>query len=123
MRQLLPPFAMLLLGACSSLGFEAEVTNKTPLDPPAVYATWWARTEACSGLRGDMARVSWYTATGITGDGKVASGRWSAPHDIIIVLGYEADETIVRHEMLHDLLDGDPGHLDAAWTRCDLLVD
>ncbi len=110
------------LVGCSSLGFESEVTNKTPFSPPEVYADWWDATEACSGLDGDFARVSWYLATGITGDGKVASGRWSQPHDIVIVRGYEGDETIVRHEMLHDLLDGDPDHTSALWVACGLAM-
>lgn len=123
MRPFLRLLALTLLGACSSLGFEAEVSNKTPLAPLEVYASWWAATEACSDLQGDMERITWYTATGITGDGKLASGRWSEPHDIILVLGYEETERIVRHEMLHDLLGGDPDHTASAWQRCDLLVD
>lgn len=122
MRRSIPLVAITLLAACSSLGFEAEVTNKTPFTPPAEYADWWAETEACSGLDGDMDRVAWYTATSITGDGKIASGRWSPPHDVVLVLGYEDDGMIVRHEMLHDLLGGDPDHTASAWEACAALV-
>ena len=123
MKTLLPLAMLAGLAACSSLGFEAAVDNRTPFTPPDVFAAWWQATEDCSGLSGDMGRVSWYLATAITGDGKIAAGRWSEPHDIILVRGYEGEERIVRHEMLHDLLAGDPQHTSSVWAACDLIID
>ena len=27
--------------------------------PPAVYATWWAETAECAGVRADFGRIGW----------------------------------------------------------------
>lgn len=113
-------FLALALSGCGG-GYVAEIGGREPYEPPPVYAAWWTETERCSGRAGSFAALEWYLADWITGDTKVARGRWSAPHDIVIVRGYEADEAVVRHEMLHDLLRGDPGHASAEWTRCALL--
>lgn len=109
-----------LLAACGSLGFEAGVDDRAPFDPPPVYATWWDATRTCSGIDGAFGRITWFLASGITGDGLVARARWSPPHEIVIVRGYETDERTVRHEMLHDLLTGDRGHASPSWDGCDL---
>ena len=108
------------VGACLDPSFTASVFGRRPFPAPATYQTWWASTERCSGLRGSFGRVSWYLADGIQGDGAVAKARWSPPHDIIIVAGYEGDDFIVRHEMLHDLLGGDPAHDNERWDMCSL---
>jgi hypothetical protein len=100
--------------------FATELSNRLPLEPLPVYAEWWSATESCSGRAGDLDAISWYTATGITADGALASGLWRPPHDIILLLGRENDEFVVRHEMLHDLLEGDAGHESTLWATCDL---
>ncbi len=112
---------VLILAGCGSLGFEAEIKDKEPFPPPDVFAIWWRATEACSGQTSSLNAITWYLASGISGDGAVARGRWSAPHEIVIVKGYEADPKTVRHEMLHDLLGGDRSHSAAAWVECSLL--
>ena len=112
--------AAALLAACGSLGFDAGVENREPFDPPPVYATWWDATRSCSGIDGAFGRITWFLASGITGDGLVARARWSPPHEIVVVRGYETDERTVRHEMLHDLLAGDRGHGSPSWDGCDL---
>ena len=112
-----------VLAACGDLGFAAGVTGRRPFDPPATYQPWWSATETCSGRTGRFDRVTWYLADGITGDGKLAFARWSEPHEIVIVHGYEDDERIVRHEMLHDLLEGDRLHERTEWDVCGLRVN
>src|SRR5262245_42892817 len=86
------------------VGFIAGVTDRQSFRAPATYKEWWAETETCSQRSGDYSRIDWYTASGITSGTAVGRGRWSEPHDIIIVRGYENDAKVVRHEMLHDLL-------------------
>lgn len=110
-------FAVLAAG-CGE--FATELSNRLPLEPLPIYAEWWAETEACSGRTGDLGAISWYTATGITSNGALASGLWRPPHDIILLLGREDDDFVVRHEMLHDLLAGDSAHESTAWATCDL---
>jgi len=110
----------LFLAGCNLKGFEAEIQGRTPFAPPAVYLEWWHDTSTCANLSGSFEKLSFYLADWITGNRLVARARWSEPHDIIIVRGYEADSKIVRHEMLHDLLRGDPNHADGRWVSCDL---
>jgi hypothetical protein len=79
--------------------------------PPAVYRSWWALTEACSGLHGDFDAVEWYqipNATSLTlPSGEVAQAMWLRAGNRIVLTGgldglYAGD--LVRHEMLHALL-------------------
>ena len=64
--------------------------------------------------------MRWFTASAILTNGISAVGNWRKPHDITILTGFEMDGFVVRHEVLHDLLGGDPGHLDVRWAQCDL---
>lgn len=112
--------AVLTATAAACGAFTTEISNRLPFEPPEVYAEWWSETESCSGNAGDLSRISWYTATGITSDGALASGLWRPPHEIVLLLGREDDELVVRHEMLHDLLAGDSEHGSPAWAACDL---
>ena len=107
--------------SATALGFLGEV-GATALDaplpadavafiPPAIYRVWWARTEACSQLHGRLGSIRWYSlpnkATFMTPAGeRVAT--WShggAGTRIVVAGGYLTDELVVRHEMLHALLD------------------
>jgi hypothetical protein len=108
LRSLAPTLALVLVAAC---GFDPG--NDSPLTPPAVYREWWAKTEACSGLSGDFDRVRWSVVAGHSfacSSGKCA-GHWEPGHDIYIAQDWTANEMVVRHEMLHDLL-GRAGHPD-----------
>ena len=121
-RILLAVAGALLLGACGLLDdFTFEVVDKRPIAPLEDYDSWWSATEECSGETGDMGRVRWYTAAGITYNGAFARGVWLPPHEIVVIRGYEENPEIVRHEMLHDLLGGDSDHTKSAWTGCGLI--
>ena len=83
--------------------------------------------EACRGLQGDYELLRFFVVTdrgdhlalGVLG----AVGRWSQPHRIYVLEGYELDEPTVKHEMLHDILSyiGDYTHDDSlAFRVCDL---
>ena len=97
------------------------MADKRPGEPLPVYAEWWAATVACSGRTGDMSRIVWFTAYTIRSGENLGRGLWREPHEIVIVRHYVDDERTVRHEMLHDLLNGDPGHTGKAWATCDLI--
>lgn len=75
---------------------------------PAVYSRWWAMTEACSGVSGALADVSFYRIPHVdtfTRDGKAVLGYWtSAGNQIVLAEGASLDGGNVRHEMLHALL-------------------
>jgi hypothetical protein len=93
---------LLLLGSC---GF--DVAGSEPVDPPAVYREWWDKTEACSGRSGDFDRVEWLVVPGYSfkcASGQCA-GHWQQGHQIYIAQEWMMNEMVVRHEILHDLLN------------------
>ena len=97
--------------------------------PPADYQTWWERTEACAGLQGNFAGISWYIVPGADHmDTEIGQkvGLWQRDngHSTITIAGnYRDSELVVRHEMLHDLLSR-AGHPEEYFVdRCGLTWD
>jgi hypothetical protein len=100
-----------LLVALTGCGFDPE--GDVPMEPPPVYREWWAKTESCSGRKGNFDRVRWSVIEGRSfpcSSGECA-GHWRTDHHIFLAGDWVMDEMVVRHEMLHDLL-GRPGHPD-----------
>lgn len=118
-----PLLVAAIAASCIEGSWTAEIVGRRPLEPLDIYREWWTATEDCSGITASFDRIDWYLATSITGDGAIARARWSEPHDIIVVAGYEDDPAVVRHEMLHDLLNGDRLHGDRLWDVCGLRSD
>jgi hypothetical protein len=117
--------SMLAMAACES-GPSAP-DDPVQFEPPGIYRLWYRQAEACRGLDGDYELLRFYLvsdegdhlALGIRG----AVGRWSQPHRIYVLQGYELDEPTVKHEMLHDILSyiGDFTHDDSlAFRVCDM---
>jgi hypothetical protein len=84
-----------------------------PMTRPVVYAAWWEMVKACSGVSGDLERVSWYSAPpanpeeggGFEVDGEEYDGYWyESGHRIVVLDSRRLDGPVVRHEMLHELL-------------------
>ncbi len=98
-----------LLAACHSAVEPPLPPNAQAMTAPAVYTTWWAMTEACSGLTGQLSAVRWYQVPAAKtlpyhGLDNVV-GYWSAASNSIVLAGQAAlDGPSVRHEMLHALL-------------------
>lgn len=81
-------------------------------DPPPIYRQWWVETERCSGLKGNFDRVTWFQEPGgtfLAPGGVEVYGFWTENHHIFIAETLKLNPSIVRHEMLHDLI-GHPGH-------------
>jgi len=117
--------AALVLSAC---GMEPSPlpAGAIPMVAHPEYATWWQSTEACSGLTGNFARVEWYQVPNVSTFQSRAGtvvGLWenSAGRNRITIAGdYLDNELVVRHEMLHALLDR-AGHPQEYFvTRCSL---
>ena len=121
MRRLM--LALPLLAACETPVGPRLPTNAEPFTPPAVYREWWALTEACSGLQGDFTRIAWFRVPGAESiplaDGTLVNGRWDRVSNRI-VLAEESERfgDLVRHEMLHALLQGGGHPRDAFIGRC-----
>lgn len=79
-----------------------------PFTPPARYALWWSMTEACSGLSADRSAVQWYVMPRqsiFSVDGRIYEAIWfNAPDRIVLGENARTDAALVRHEMLHVLL-------------------
>ncbi len=75
---------------------------------PAQYRAWWALTEACSGLHGDFNAVTWYLlpyANSFALEGSSVNGAWYGdPNRIVLGDSVKLTGSLVRHEMLHALL-------------------
>ncbi|NNM33854.1 MAG: hypothetical protein HKO53_12345 [Gemmatimonadetes bacterium] len=108
--------------ALTSCEFPSALTKEgvEPYEALPVYPEFWSATEACSGRSGDVDLIRWFRATGISAGLGRSQGLWEPPHDITVLRGLEEDEGTVRHEMLHDLLRGDPDHRSPTWEACGL---
>lgn len=122
------PLMLLALGGCEDAAApEPLPPHAVALEPaPAAYETWWAEIESCSGRTRPMSAVAWYYVPfgyplTIHGEDQVAV--WLAQPDRIVILQSVIDlDVIVRHEMLHAILqrgDHPPLYFE---TRCGDLV-
>ncbi|MHB1329520.1 MAG: hypothetical protein ACYC2K_15085 [Gemmatimonadales bacterium] len=117
-----------LIGGCSSL---APSTPELPVGAvrmvaDAEYQAWFARTQQCSGLNGQIDEIQWFVVPGVetfetSAGAKV--GMWEKTGGVarITIAGnYARHEMVIRHEMLHHLLDRE-GHPGEFFTdRCGL---
>jgi hypothetical protein len=76
--------------------------------PPAVYATWWKMTEACSGMTGHLGAITWFRtgqALHAFPSGDPLGGYWTpVGNRIVLTNDLALDGGVVRHEMLHALI-------------------
>ena len=97
-----------------------------PFEPPGVYEDWWHETEACSGRQGDFRRVRWYmvpNADYFAVDGRLYGGMWySHFHYVVLASAFVSSAPVVRHEMLHDLLNRSDHPAEYFRERCAGLV-
>jgi len=136
LRSLLPrsaiPLATLLAlaGACRDFPL-APVEPELPatseaLTPPATYADWWSATEECSGLRGDLSRITWFVVPGRTsftyGNGQYDGYWWNGVHWILLAGEKVENPMVVRHEMLHELLGRGDHPAEYFQRRCAAVV-
>ena len=127
------PFATLfaLAGACRDLPFTPLTAPELPatavsLTPPATYAEWWHTTEECSGIEGDLSRVSWFVVPGRTsftyGTGQYDGYWWNGVHWILLAGEKVENPLVVRHEMLHELLGRGDHPAEYFQRRCAAVV-
>jgi len=85
--------------------------------PPPMYQGLWDHVEACSDRTGDFERLRWYWVRSFPREA-TARAQWNERHEITLALAAVDNRGVVAHELLHELLDGDPGHEDRAWEAC-----
>ena len=108
----------LCLVACSDL---TAPTDVEPFEPPPIYTVWWHELETCTGHTADMGRITWFKTPGgfDPGDGDYHHGIWTPPHNIYLDANLMDVEWLVKHEMLHDLVDG-AKHDHPMFRKCDI---
>jgi hypothetical protein len=119
-----------LLAACEVLAPAGPLPPDAQLmSAPPEYLEWWHKTEACSGRQGDPSAIEWYVvpdkAVFETSDGEKV-GLWSRSSDgtrIVLAGLYAHNELVVRHEMLHALLNHEGHPSEYFVTRCQLTWD
>jgi len=111
-RKLLLPLsiaaALPLIVACTRIVEPALPADAEVFSPPPVYSTWWQMTQACSALTGSLASVTWYQTSQVVHDtqsGDVIAGYYvRGSNRIVLTTSVMMDGGIVRHEMLHALV-------------------
>ncbi len=95
---------VLLCSGCRA--FEPE--GAAPLQVPATYATWWAELEQCAHRSANLERIRFWKVKGeefACPNGPTCAGRWQSPHHVYIAERWIDNPSLVKHEMLHDLLN------------------
>lgn len=94
----------------------------TPFVSPAIYTQWRAEVESCAKIW-SLDQISWFKSP--NGSlGKQIMGEWYPPHNIFITEFVYNDnlEEVIKHEMMHDLLQGDQDHTSSLWVTCNLMA-
>lgn len=101
--------AMVVIHACDLPTAPGFPESAVPFAPPAAYETWWQLTAACAGVTRDFESVRWYVVPGaraIPYGGAQYQGLWyRAGNRIVLAEQSTLRGGLVRHEMLHALID------------------
>lgn len=89
---------------------------------PAIYFAWYTQLEDCTKLTGHFENIVWFVVPAPSfpchSDTNYCLGMWAAGHTILLAGPSARDSVIVKHEMLHDLLDGDSNHKNKFFKTC-----
>ena len=109
--------AGLLLAGCNSILGSFAPGDAAEFTPPASYRAMWDSAQACTGRRGDFAKLRFYVVPGREVD-PAATARtkpWAliaaGGATIVIAEDYRLHPMVVKHEMIHALgvgFDGPP---------------
>lgn len=120
-----------LLSGCSSLAPSEPILPAGAVEIAASpeYLIWHEKTEACSGLAGTFSTIKFYVVPGVetfpTSTGPKV-GEWTsdgATNRIVIAGNYQEYEMVVRHELLHSLLQREGHPPEYFVDRCHLTWD
>ena len=124
-RAFLALAALPVVMSCNDATAPRLPAGSVRMQPLAVYDMWWQQTRQCAGRRGSLDAITWYEVPGAesipTEIGNV-QGMWLPGNRIVIAGKSVRHGPLVRHEMLHALLQT-TGHPRADFIgRCDGVV-
>jgi len=95
---------LVVLPGCSEHPFQTVMNARTPLaEVPATFPAWYAEVEECLGLEGDFDAVGWYWVSEMLDPRD--QGAFVAPHMIILIPQAISSRLVVKHEMVHHILN------------------
>jgi hypothetical protein len=113
LRYLVAALCALLAGSVACAEITALPAGSESFEPPPEYELWWSMTESCSEKQGALADVQWYivpNTTVLPGTEGEFSGEWFPQRNrVVLTSADQHDGELVRHEMLHALLQ-EAGH-------------
>lgn len=96
------------LAGCDFITDPAFPGHAVPFSPPALYGIWWDMTESCAGLSVPFEDIQWFVipeSSSFVFGRDVAGGVWFPSRKAIVLVSEGVLEgPLVRHEMLHALL-------------------
>ena len=101
------PGVLLTLVACNGIFEPRFPPAAIAIAPSSQYRTWWSVVESCSGRRSTFESVTWYTIPvgQLKVKGEMAAGAWfPSGNRIVITDSWKREGALVRHEMLHAVL-------------------
>ena len=115
--------------ACGTEPTAVQVEGAQTMAAPERYRSWWSATEQCSGLSGDFSTLEFYQVPGVSTFASPVGtvvGLWNragSENRITLAGNYLDNELVVRHEMLHALLEREGHPVEYFVTRCGLTWD
>lgn len=104
--------------AARDLAWANDTIPVLRFNPPFIYGSWKLQVESCSGL----SKAGWprFYVAPVNPIGPGWGGYYaSQSQSIVLALGNEVNPDIVKHELLHWLLDPINGHPEDFYdTRC-----
>lgn len=123
-------FAIILAG-CGELSTDPLLSyplppGAVPVTPRPQYAGWWREVEACARQTGPFAAVRWAEVPGANTfpyAGGTYAGYWIRTGNSITIAGnYVGSALLVRHEMLHAVLQRGDHPTEYFTTRCGSII-
>ena len=109
--------AVMLMAGCSST---LDVVDPVPMEPGAVQDAAAALISACTGRDVSAHDVQWFVVEEIA-DHPDALGGWEQPNSIYLLRSVVDDLKVSAHELLHHVLQGNPGHSSPLWEDCGVM--
>ncbi len=111
--------ALLALSGCGDATGPSD--DRIRIEVPKAFEDFFAVIENCSLIEGDFAGITWFVTPRFP-DAPGVLGRWNSRREITLRLDSWLDSGVIGHEMMHDLLRGDPDHTSPAWGLCNLPI-